>query len=252
MKCAKCSVMNPKNALFCLNCGSRLAAAAAAVGPDQPQTGYLEWLAGPQQGKRESLTSKEVYLGRDEHRCQIAINNDHISRCHSVIRQVAPGRFVIEDLSSCNGTFVNDALIHGPTLLRAGDRIRLGRDTGVAFAFGVEAVRPVSELGAWGEAEAELKETLVMEAAHGAQAGIKPSKRVVDKTVVDPQSGQLANLRRLQYVIEQYVATTLDLRPGTRIRVGRAPDNDLTIDDPTTSFYHAEILIQEVWNCSPH
>lgn len=49
-----------------------------------------------------------------------------ISRQHARIASDADGRYVIEDLGSTNGTFVNGRPVEAPTGLEAGDRIELG------------------------------------------------------------------------------------------------------------------------------
>lgn len=55
----------------------------------------------------------------------LVLTDTKISSRHAVI-WVDGNEFRIEDLGSRNGTFVNDARINGPTVLRAGDTVRLG------------------------------------------------------------------------------------------------------------------------------
>jgi DNA-binding winged helix-turn-helix (wHTH) protein len=55
----------------------------------------------------------------------IAVPSSRASRRHARI-VVSPGKAVIEDLGSRNGTRVNDALIEQPVELKNGDRIRVG------------------------------------------------------------------------------------------------------------------------------
>ncbi len=54
----------------------------------------------------------------------IHIPEQHVSRKHAVIRHVA-GVFMISDLGSVNGTFVNDEQINDAVPLISGDKIRL-------------------------------------------------------------------------------------------------------------------------------
>jgi ABC-type multidrug transport system ATPase subunit len=208
---------------------------------------YLEWLEGPRQGKRETLLWDEVYLGRDKRKCQIAIDDDLVSRCHAVVREVTPGRYEIQDLASRNGTFVNGQLVTGPQELKPGVVISLGRDTPIRLAFQSEVVQPVAEREPPRAPDVEATPLPVSpDMTQVAVGAAKPARASFDKTVVEPPTAKLGpSLCCLQYVIGHYVASTLDLRPGRTISVGRSEDNTLPIDEPTISRTHVEILVQE-------
>ena len=62
-------------------------------------------------------------VGRDD--CDVMLADPEVSRRHAVVHDGAAGP-TIEDLGSKNGTFVNDARIDRPAVLRAGDEVRLG------------------------------------------------------------------------------------------------------------------------------
>jgi len=62
-------------------------------------------------------------IGRSSNN-DIVIADQHVSRNHAVIRY-RDGLFLISDLNSSNGTFVNDTRINEPFPLFAGDVIRL-------------------------------------------------------------------------------------------------------------------------------
>lgn len=56
-----------------------------------------------------------------------ALGNDiEISRQHARVERQPDGRYVVEDLESTNGTFVNGRRIERPAFLDTGDRIELG------------------------------------------------------------------------------------------------------------------------------
>ena len=55
---------------------------------------------------------------------QICIPQQHVSRQHVSI-DYQDGMFMVNDMGSANGTFLNDQLITAPTPLMAGDKIRL-------------------------------------------------------------------------------------------------------------------------------
>jgi len=64
-----------------------------------------------------------VTIGRSLN-CEINIREQHVSRQHSVI-SYQYGLFMISDLGSANGTFVNDQRVTEPFPLQSGDVIRL-------------------------------------------------------------------------------------------------------------------------------
>jgi two-component system cell cycle response regulator len=89
-------------------------------------------LAGLEPGSAIALTERETILGRAND-VTISIDEASISRRHARIVHAEDGRFLIEDLSSRNGTFVNGC----PTRrvrLKSGDRIQLGRVSLFRFA----------------------------------------------------------------------------------------------------------------------
>lgn len=80
-------------------------------------------------------TSQEIVIGRDRS-CQIVIDGSYgvVSRRHAVIRPVAPNSWLICDLNSANGTYINRKALLGCRLLQVGDRLIFGND-GPEFIF---------------------------------------------------------------------------------------------------------------------
>ncbi len=80
---------------------------------------------GPQDaGKVYRLDTGECLLGRRLD-CHICIPDQRISRRHARIRREGDG-YALEDLGSCNGTFVNGRRIQGSSKLRHGDEVEIG------------------------------------------------------------------------------------------------------------------------------
>ena len=74
-------------------------------------------------GQRISLNEGQTLLGRHPE-CQVVVDDASVSRHHAKIT-CRTGKYVLEDLGSRNGTFLNRRLIQNPTRLLNGDRIKI-------------------------------------------------------------------------------------------------------------------------------
>jgi len=115
--CSACTHENRPASFFCSQCGTKLHFAPAA-------SGRLQRMNGPLQDRRLELPSPVSVIGRDP-TASVRLEEESVSKQHARITQ-EDGRFVIQDLGSSNGTFINGRRIHEPTELRPGDLIRLG------------------------------------------------------------------------------------------------------------------------------
>ena len=87
--------------------------------------------SGPTPGKTYPLSKTEIYVGRDISN-DIAVNDAEISRKHARLTQQGD-TFVVEDLGSTNGTFVDAQRLMGPHVLRPGELIMFGENVGMVF-----------------------------------------------------------------------------------------------------------------------
>lgn len=87
--------------------------------------------SGPNPGKAFSLTEKEMFIGRDISN-DIVISDAEVSRKHARIALEAGG-YILEDLGSTNGTFINGLRLMGPHALRPGEVIMLGENISLSF-----------------------------------------------------------------------------------------------------------------------
>ncbi len=102
-----------------------------------PQSYMLIMRTGPNPGKSFELTKNELYIGRDINN-DIVINDSEISRKHARLILQAGG-YVLEDLGSTNGSFVNGQRLMGPHVLRPGEVVMLGENVSLAFEPGYDA-----------------------------------------------------------------------------------------------------------------
>jgi pSer/pThr/pTyr-binding forkhead associated (FHA) protein len=69
--------------------------------------------------------SDEIILGRAE-RCHIILEDSYVSQVHA--RVFAKGDiYMVEDMGSTNGTYVNRNRVTSPTELLRGDRLKVGK-----------------------------------------------------------------------------------------------------------------------------
>jgi predicted component of type VI protein secretion system len=90
--------------------------------------------AGPTPGKVFDVIGPNVTIGRDLN-AEIVINIPEVSRRHARFR-LESGVYLLEDLGSTNGTFVNGRRLTAPHLMRSGDTIMLGEAVTLNFAGG--------------------------------------------------------------------------------------------------------------------
>lgn len=144
----------------------------------------------------------------------IVIPDQHVSRSHAVIRY-RDGLFVISDLNSSNGTFVNDQRITEPFPLFAGDVIRL-------FVPTIEFL------------SIEAEEALALTQAHAASAPLTASENAALLIANGVQEGQVIPL-------------LLDT-----VVIGRATSSatwEVVLQDPSVSRPHARLTrVQQQWS----
>lgn len=100
----------------------------------------LMMLEGPRPGKRVLVDEPELVIGRGDD-CALVIPDRQVSRAHARIIQTGD-EFLLEDLGSKNGTFVNGQELKGPYALYDGDEIQIAWCCKLAFV-GADATAPV-------------------------------------------------------------------------------------------------------------
>ena len=111
-------------------------------GPPQVRpvrAGWLLPLAGSVGVERVVLPQARPFrVGRD-HEAEMWLFDERISRQHARIDYLSrPAGFVVTDLGSRNGVYVNGRRIDSPTLLQPGDQVAFGMESNAVFRFEAE------------------------------------------------------------------------------------------------------------------
>ncbi len=186
----------------------------------------LSW-QDPQSGEMKDFFLPEggtAGIGRleDNH---ISIREQHVSRQHAVI-DYRDGVFVITDLGSANGVYVNDERITEPYPLIAGDIIRLYVPVLTFSAVTLDEERQATEHGTI--APVNMIGTGRLTITNGAQQGVsiplgtksmtvgRATSRA-DWEVALPDTSVSRPHARLDYVDETWVVYDLGSANGTRV-----------------------------------
>ena len=79
---------------------------------------------GPQSGKTFNLDD-ELTIGRSD-KCTLVLEDTYVSQVHARIFARADA-FMVEDLGSTNGTYLNRRRITSPSELQRGDQVKIGK-----------------------------------------------------------------------------------------------------------------------------
>lgn len=128
--------------------------------------------SGPNPGTPFELTKEVTLIGRDVTN-DISLGDAEISRQHARLTQT-PGGYVLEDLGSTNGSFVNGERLVAPRVLSAGDLIGMGENVTLSF-------------------EATSPETAATVMAGAVRHGAAPSPQAYQAATPIPASPVLAD-----------------------------------------------------------
>ncbi|MGH3935484.1 MAG: FtsK/SpoIIIE domain-containing protein [Pseudonocardiaceae bacterium] len=104
----------------------RLAASAAHPGDAVVHDGpVLAVVAGIDAGHRVRLRPGRAVIGRDPG-CDVTLDSSTVSAQHCAVEADQLGRVTVRDLSSRNGTWIDDEAVIGPHVLAPGEILRLG------------------------------------------------------------------------------------------------------------------------------
>jgi hypothetical protein len=147
------------------------------------ETAMLLMVDGPSSGTRFFIEKAELVIGRDE-RCDVVIPDRQVSRQHASISLRGDG-YILKDLGSKNGTFVNGRELNGPHTLQDGDEIQIAYCCKLAFV-GAEATAPV----------------ILEERVHGLRMDLESKRVWVAGEELDPPLS-LAQYRLLEMLYQE-------------------------------------------------
>jgi ABC-type multidrug transport system ATPase subunit/pSer/pThr/pTyr-binding forkhead associated (FHA) protein len=186
--------------------------------------------SGPLAGKPFEITAAGVKLGRHPNQNQIVVQDDEVSRQHARVYIGADGKVWVED-SSANGTFVNGSRVEKQTLLRSGDRIRLGSNPSSTFIYGDGPAGSVPSVAAPSGREAALRE----------MAEARPRSTIQ----LSGEEGSVPQDARLQLVVDRYAVHTIPLTARRTVLGCLAGQDKVAIETPGVSDAHAELTFTQ-------
>lgn len=103
-------------------------ARAAAPAPASKRTKKAPTKAAVVQGEKKGKSftlNEELTIGRGE-KCRLVLDDTYVSTVHA--RIFANGeKYMLEDLGSTNGTYLNRKRVTSPVELRRGDQVKIGK-----------------------------------------------------------------------------------------------------------------------------
>jgi len=159
-------------------------------------------------GKAIEIGVGRLVIGRDAAQCQILFDEPFISRLQAAIEISVRGQAAIKNLSSRMTTFVNGQVVD-VCMLNDGDRIEMGAGQTISFTF---------------------------RAANGFEPTSEP-KFSFSSVPVQPVAGDVTMLAEPKH----HGTSVFQIQPGSTLRIGRSPDNDIVLDNPSVSRYHARL-----------
>ncbi|MBI3362076.1 MAG: FHA domain-containing protein, partial [Chloroflexi bacterium] len=172
---------------------------------------------GPEPGKAYELRQPSHTIGRELVN-DIVINAAILSRKHAVLRRDG-ATYMLEDLGSKNGTFVNNQRLTTPRPLQPGDTVRFGKSIELIYQTGTVA---------------GLTAQHTILAGYLAQTVVRPALATI-------AAGDLAAAASHQQLVIEHTDGTRQVIPvqGERLTLGRASDNDVRLDVNFASRYQA-------------
>ena len=222
-------------------------------------------ISGSRAGEKIPLTNLPLVIGRIPP-ADVIFNIVGVSRKHASVSREATG-YVIDDLGSSNGTYVNNERILGArTLLKNGDIVRLGMDVDLRLVVAVpqQPETILMKMPTESKPQQAPAGTVIMKSPVEAAAPPPPAGTVIVNTPVETPTPQATGFKP-QAASNQTIFMQAGIAASTpvaapqlvvnesgqepriytltsqRLRIGRLPDNDIVLNNKFVSRYHAEL-----------
>lgn len=169
-----------------------------------------------QNGNSFDISPGQTLIGRDAVQCQIILRPLFISRRQALIEIDPNGQVTIKNLSSRQTTFVNKRPID-VSILNNGDQIDFGIGQVISFVF-----------------QKTGSPNAVNDSAPPVSTSMPPKSFVGAETAPLMQG----------YEAPPTATSIFQLASTDRLRIGRAVENDIILEAPSVSRYHAELIYE--------
>ncbi len=186
------------------------------------QPGNFKLILNGTSPKEYELIKSEIVLGRDDG-VDIVIATPAVSRRHARL-MMQENAYVIEDLGSSNGTFVNEDRLIGRRALKHGDQVRLGQAITLTFQSLIVGK--------------EADQTAVRSAVVTPAAPSHVMQTTIGEEIELPAAS--AGPRRLIVTVAGGSTQTHSLTQST-YSIGRLEDNMIVIPSQIVSSHHARL-----------
>jgi ABC transport system ATP-binding/permease protein len=196
-------------------------------------------IEGPNPGAAFELTANTVSIGRDP-ACSWTLDYNAVSRNHARFTQQGEA-YLLEDLGSSNGTFVNGNKISGAFLLNGGEEIGFGHSVKVRYEVSTPAAVQKEPKVQSGDHMLATKVATpeVQSGDHilATKATTPETPSGFAKTTVGDVLPPMGAPPQLSVAIAGSVPQVYTLNKS-RLTFGRADDNDIVIASPVVSRNH--------------
>ena len=203
----------------------------------------IRFLSGPLVEKTISIQKAVTIIGRDP-QCDIVVFDPRVSRRHACIR-MTNGSWSIENLSQSSYITINQQQLQ-QGILQKNNVVGLGEDTSFVFLIGQSINRtvPSSDL-----MTPEIGHPIYTQAAGETPKPSSPALRVPNNIPanISPSGTMLAPMGEMG-IPTLTVSSNIhsdrkihNLNEPT-LNIGRDPENDIVIEEPMVSAWHAQIV----------
>ena len=184
---------------------------------------------GPRIGEKILLSKLPITIGREDS-VDFPVPLDSISRKHVRVSKGDVG-YIVEDLKSSNGTYVNEVRIDKPRQIKNGDMIALGAD------FELRVIIPVVQQ----EGDVTLFKASIKEQPKGDATAFMKAPPAADKTMMSTDMPPIPVVPPRLVINESGQEPRIVTITKDRVRIGRQEDNDIVLNNQFVSRHHADL-----------